>query len=743
MRLVAIAAGVVFAAFVSVKGIPTLRHDWNWPVEASATPSFVNEMIGGWLPNGFGMLNAHPTMYALALPIGLGLWIFGPLVALVLFAFCTGWLCARNAIRLSQRLDAGAVAAAGIGVFALFNPWVYNEIVAGHLIMVLAYAGVIGLVAEMLRGPAASSVRLALWLALVEVQLQFFIVAILALAIFAFATKKWLPPLAGLVVALPTIVGLIAERGTIVRTPYSLAWQTYQSVPPGALSALGGYFPGYADRLGLVASIAVWAILAVALVGIVVARKSRAVIAAAAACVVLFAVTAGTQGPLAVPYTWVVRNVPESGVFRELYDLAGIFAAVLLVPAGAALHVVRPARYVSLAAGVALAFAWIAAPPSDLWVGAAAYPHPQIVAAPFERVALTPAFQPLGLRGDGGDGADPDARGYPGGVVALNEYLPAYPVNFALARYEQSGDVDDLRALGVGEVVSRAWLISRANLVRIVLTAPPPPATIATQTASVRRLANPLPLVSTCTASRVVALPAALDKCDVFFGDAGPTYPTVRTLSAGIDSVDPQADWIDARLGFASFPEIAQGLGGVYTRSRVPFRVDAGSWLLAYVSGRLNDSRGRAILTSRGEFAWLPVSAGGESVVCAGLCELVAVSRSLPGLTADAPSGSISATPFRAILPWLYVANGAPAAALLRLNERYDAAWTALRAWRVLPHVRVDGAANGWLAGAPSPAPIIIVQLTSLVQMLAELCGIVCILWLLKAAPRAPTKRGP
>jgi hypothetical protein len=742
LRIVAIVAGVVFAALVSVKGVPTLRHDWNWPIDASAIPSFVNEMIGGWLPNGFGMLNAHPTMYALALPIGLGLWVFGPLAALALFAFGTGWLCARNAIRLSQGSGAGAVAAAGIGVFALFNPWVYNEIVAGHLVMVLAYAGVIGLVGEMLRGPAASSVRLALWLALVEVQLQFFIVAILALAIFGFATKKWLPPLAGLVVALPTIVGLIAERGTIVRTPYSLAWQTYQSVPPGALAALGGYFPGYADRLGVVASIAVWAILALALAGIVAARKSRAVIAAAAACVALFAVTAGTQGPLAVPYTWIVRNVPESGVFRELYDLAGIFAAVLLVPAGAALRALRPAGYVSLAAGVALAAAWVAAPPSDLWVGAAAYPHPQIAAAPFERVAFAPAFQPLGLRGDGGDGADPDARGYAGGVVALNEYLPAYPVDMALGRYEQRGDLNALRALGVAEVVSRGWLISRANS-RILLTASPPPATVATQTASVRRLANPLPLVSTCTASRVAALPSALDKCDVFFGDAGPPYPTVRPLSAGIDSVDPHTDWIDARLGFASSPEIAQGLGGVYTRSRVPFHVDAGSRLLAYVSGRLNDSHGRAIFTSSGEFVWLPVPAGGESVVCAGLCELVAVSQSLPALAADAPGGSISATPFRAIFPWLYLANASSTAALLRLNERYDAAWTALQAWRVLPHVRVDAAANGWLVGAPSPAPIIIVQLTSLVQMLGELCGIVCILWLLKAAPRAPTKRGP
>ncbi len=742
MRFVAIAAGAVFAAFVSVKGIPTLRHDWNWPVELSAVPPFVNEMIGGWLPNGFGMLNAHPTMYAIALPIGLALWLFGPLAALALFALCTGWLCARNAVRLAQRLGARAAAAAGLGIFALFNPWVYNEVVAGHLVMVLAYAGIIGLVGEMLRGRAASPVRLALWLVLIEVQLQFFIVAMLALAIFALRTKKWLPPLAGVVVALPTIVGLIAERDAILRTPYSLQWQTYQSVPPGALFALGGYFPGYADRLGLAATVAVWAIVALALAGLVVAHRSRAVIAAAAASVALFLVIAGTQGPLAVPYAWIVRNVPESGVFRELYDLSGVLAAVVLVPVSAASRALRFAGYVALGVGIALAATWIAAPPSDLWVGAGAYPHPQVAAVPFTRVAFTPAFQPLGLRDDGGDGADPDARGYPGGVVALNEYLPTYPVDMAFARYEQRGDVAALRALGTAEIVSRRWLISRAAE-RIVLTASPPPATVASEIASVRRIENPVPLVSTCTSSRVAALPSALDACDVFFADAGSAYPTVRPFSAATDSLDPATAWIDARLGFASSPEIAQGLGGIYTRSRVPFRVTGGPWILAYVNGRLYDADGRPIFTSRGEFTWLNVAPSGETVVCDGLCELVAVTQSRPDLAPNGPTAAISPAPFRAILPWLYVVNDTRAAPLLRLNERYDAAWMALRAWHALPHVRVDMAANGWLVGVPSAAPIIIVQVTSLLQLLAELCGIVCIAWLLKAAPRAPTKRGP
>jgi hypothetical protein len=738
---VAIAAGLVFAAFVSVKGVPTLRHDWNWPIDAVAMPPFLNELIGGWLPAGFGQLNAHPTTYVIALPIALAMWLVGPLGALALFAFAIGWLCVRNAARVSLSWSAGTPAVAGIGLFALFNPWVYNEIVAGHLVMVLAYAGTIGLAGEMLRGAKASSVRLALWLVLVETQLQFFILAMLALVLFASRTKKWLPPVAGVILALPTIVGLLAERGTIVRIPYSLAWQVYQSVAPAALSALGGYFPGYADRLGVAAEVAVWAVVALALAGVVIARRSRGVIAAAVAMVVLFVVIAGTQGPLAVPYAWAVHNVPESGVFRELYDLAGLLAVALVVAASAALGSLRPARYVALAAGLALAATWMADPPSDLWIGASSYPHPLVAAPPFSRVALLPAFQPLGLRDSGGDGADPDAHAYPGNVTALNEYLPEYPVDMALALFERRGDAGALRALGVAAIVSRDWLISRANE-RIVLVGPPPPK-YSGATARVRYLADPLPLVSTCGAIAVFALPNRLDACGVFFGDAGTAYPAVRTLSAHGDSVDPRIDWIDARLAFANEPALAQGLGGVYTQSRAPYRIESGAFVLAYLRGRLNDSAGRTIGIGRGEFVWLPLPAGAESVVCAGECELVAVARSLPALSRAAANGAVSPVPFRAVTPWLYVVNGAGASAMLRLNERYDAAWMALRAWRILPHVRVEMAANGWLIGAPAPDPIIIVQLTSLVQMLAALCGIGCILWLLKAAQRAPTKRGP
>jgi len=743
VRASAIAAALAFAAFVTAKGIPTLRHDWNWPVNRLAIPSFFNESIGGWMSTGFGTFNAHPTTYVIGLPISLGMWLLGPLTALVLLAIAIGYLCMRAATGISQHWNCGGPAAVGIGLFALFNPWVYNEVVAGHLVMVLAYAGILGLFAEMLRGFEASPVRMALWLVLAEAQLQFFIVAMLALVIFAFVTKKWLPAIAGVVIGLPSAVGLIAERGTILRIPYSLTWQANQSVAPGALSALGGYFPGYADRLGIAAAVAVWGILALAFAGVVARRRSRAVVAATGTAVLIYAIIAGVHGPLAVPYEWVVRRIPESAVFRELYDLAGILAALIAVLACSGVAAVRRLSYVALAAGVALPVTWLSAPPSNLWVGATSYPHPEIAAPPFTRVALLPAFQPLQLRGDGGDGADPDVHSYPGAIAAINEYFPTYPVDMALARYEQSGDVTGLRALGVSRVVPRTWLISRSNgRVGFAASSLAPQRRLAS--GDIRYVTDPAPLVSTCQTPRVVETADTLGACDVFFGDAGAGYPAIVSLRAGNDTIDPRTGWIDARLAFAEAPALAQGLGGVLTQSNVSYPVDPGSALLAYVRGALIGSDGRTLIKSPGGSRWLVLPSGVTSVICSGLCELVAESRYLPKVNASSSAGEVSAAPFRAILPWLYVVNGSfSTAPLLRLNERYDAAWTAISGWRVLPHLRVDAAVNGWFLGERQSGTIILVQVTSFLQMVAELCGIVCVLCLLKAVPREPTKRAP
>jgi hypothetical protein len=741
--IAAIAAGLVFAAFVCAKGIPTLRHDWGWPIDRTAVPFFVSAAYNGWLSTGFGIANPHPTTYLLALPIGLVMWLFGPLTALALFAFAIGALCMRAVAAMADQWRCTPPAAIGLGLFALFNPWVYNQVVAGHLVMVLAYAAFIGLLAEMLRGADASWVRLALWLALIAAQLQFFILAMFALVAFAIATKKWQPLVAGALIALPSLIGVIAERSALLGIPYTVTWQANQSIDPLALLSLSGYFAGYSDRLGLTAQIAVWITFAIALTGLILAaRRSRAVIWAAFAAAALYVAILGLRGPVAVPYEWLVRDVPETGVFRELYDLAGILAGLLVLLACAAAAAWKPSGYAALAAGAVLIVTWMIAPPSDLWIAAHSYPHPDVRAQAFTRVAFLPAFQPVGLRAGGGAGADPDIYEYPDNISVLNEYFPTYPVDMALAQYEQMRDAAPLRALGVGVIIARPWLVSRSNG-RIGLAtpslAPSPPA--ASTGLPVTYLNGATPLISNCEAPRVVLLPGELGACNIFFGDTT-QYGRVRSLETLNGSLDPRTDWIDARLAFGEVPSLAQGIGGALTQSHLPYPVDPGGSVLVYVHGILTDSAGRILTVRQGGFRWLTLPSDAKAVQCVGLCMLVAQTRALPNLPARAGATSSWACDFRKLAPWLYVVRrGTRPARLLRLNERYDSGWVAIDAWRVLPHLRVDMAANGWVYGNQSSNTIVLLQATSLLQLIGEFVGILCVVWLLKALVIGATKR--
>lgn len=740
-RAASVASALAFAAFVVAKGIPTLRHDWNWPIDRLAVPSFFDESVSGWLATGFGFANAHPTSYLLALPVVAAMWLFGPLASLALLAFATGYCCMRAAASIASRWGNADYAAIGIGLFALFNPWVYNQVVAGHLTMVFAYAGLLGLFSEMLRGTGASVVRLALWLVLVEIQLQFFIVAVMALVVFAAYTKKWSPLLAGAIVVLPSAIGIVGERAMLLQIPYSVEWQANQSVAPLSLLSLNGYFTGYADRLGVIAQMAVWSVCVLAIVGIVAARRWRTAIWAAAAAALVYLIATGMRGPLAEPYVWMVRQFPESGVFRELYDLAGIFAALVIVLACAGTAWVRALGVVGLVAGIALPVTWLLHPPSDLWIGARAYPHPAVSGSPFSRVALVPAFQPLQLRSGGGDGADPDAFGYPDQIAVLNEYFPTYPVDAALARYQQTGDTSLLRALGVGSIVERPWLVSRTNgavgLAASSLRTPGIRSVIATT----HNLPGATPLISECYGSRIVAQVDRLGACDVFIGDA-PGYAAVRPVAAESVSIDARNAWIDARLAFARAPELAQGLGGTLTQSSLQHPVEPGSWLLAYVRGRLKGSDGGSLIVSRGAFAWISIPGNVTSVSCAGLCELVAESQSFPAVPLGRGTASTQPLQFAALTPWLYRVYRSPrSVGLVRLNERYDPGWVAVSGWHVLPHLRLDLSVNGWDLVDDSSSEVILVQVTALLQLVAEVAGLVCVLFLLKALALGSTKR--
>lgn len=734
----AVAAATVFTGFVVAKGIPTLRHDWGWPVDARAIPSFFQDAVGGWLPLGFGIAATHPTTYLVNIPLTMVMLLCGTLAALALFAFALAYCSASAAQTIALRCGSGPMGAAGIAAFAIFNPWVYNEVVAGHLIMVLAYGALLGLFGEMLRGPNASPLRLALWVVLALAQLQFFVVAWIATIVFAaMFGQKWLPVIAGIVVALPAVVGVIAERGALLQTPYLLQWQANQSLYPLPLLTLGGYFAGYADRLGVVAQGAVTIVLALFAYGVASSYRRRSTVCVAAAAIVVFCIALGVHGPFAVAYAAFVRAVPESGIFRELYDLGGVFAALLAIPAAVAAGRSLGLQWAALVAGLALPVTWFAHPPSDLWVGANAYPHPAVAAAPYARVALLPAFQPLQLRDGRGDGADPDIYVYANNGAPVNAYFPSFPVDAALARYVQSGDDNALAALGVQRIVNRPWLLSRSNG-EIGLAAASLPSIAMPAVYRSRTISGALPLISTCSAARVVATPSDLRTCDVFFTDAPNSVPLAVARSSS-ESIDSRTAWIDATLAFARDPSLAQAFGGVMTQSREPFAVTPNGWLLAYVRGALRDGRGRALLRAPGTFGWIWLSATTDRITCEGVCEAVGETRAFPAVRLQRAAAVDSAVAFDALAPWLIHVRGLNGG-LLRFNARYDRGWLAFSGTRLLTHVRVSLDANAWFLPT-GRSDVVLLQLTALLQYIAELAGLVYTAFLLKALFRRGTKR--
>jgi hypothetical protein len=144
--------------------------------------------------------------------------------------------------------------------------------------------------------------------------------------------------------------------------------------------------------------------------------------------------------------------------------------------------------------------------------------------------------------------------------------------------------------------------------------------------------------------------------------------------------------------------------------------------------------------TATGAFSWISVPPSVEAVTCEGLCELIAESRAFPGVPLHQRDGTEQPVAFAQLAPWLYRVRGATGG-MLRFNSQYDPGWMGVRAWHVLPHLRVGLAANGWLLSDGRTDDVILVQITAFWQLVAELAGVICTALLLKALVRQRTKR--
>ena len=732
----------IFTISVVWKGIPSVRHDWSWIADRGALLNNLADQFSGWNSLGLGQPQLHATTQLQVAVTWILAALTGSRAAFGIEVFLIGLACAYAGCRLAAAWTDDAVIAFGAALLAVLNPWTYTETVAGHIYMIAAYAGLLLLVRELV-GPKTNRYVVAFAVMLCSLQLQFLLVVLAVLVIWcAFRREPRLGLATAVVLMSPAIVGVLGDRAAFVDVPHNLFWLQTQSLDARDAVTLLGYFAHYTATLAQPTIAALWVVVVIAAFGAAVALRRRWLALLPAFMLFVWLVVMGLKGPFNGMFAVGIDRFPELGVYRELYDLVA-FLLVGYVALGslACARVVRLRWFWALSAAVIAAY-WITSPPSRLWVSADAIPQASVSAQPGTRFALLPAFQPLAFRGQG-SGLDPAAYIRPGNVVPLNTESPGYPIDVAFAAYEQHGDASGLAALSVSDIVVQPWMQSLTadiDLQRATrMPVPHPPVARAVPGYIPEMTLSPLP--------RVSLVGNHLGYGEVFFSDvAGLTgdgvpagwsgLPAVRPIDVVHDRLSASEGWVDARLAFASQPELGQGLGGVLTTSSsAVLPIDPAAHALVYVRGALLSSDGRRLVSSTHGYAWIALPAGTTAVRCAGECVVAAVGDPPPRLPAEppvpAPWTRVAATTTQ---PWLAFATipAAGAPAMLRYNVRFDPGWIALDGWTELPHFRVDTSVNGWiLPPRPTPRRVVVLEPTAMIQSLLALLGVAWSLYVL------------
>lgn len=740
--------GLIYAAFVACKGVPVLRHDWAWPTTHAGFRALLASALNAWSSSGLGSVQSHPDTYVISSILALLGLAIGSVPSLAVFAFGIGFAVAAGAGALCGVLGEGGLRwprVLALEILALFNPWVYNETVAGHLYMLLAYAGTFVILAEILR-KKTRPIPLSLAALLVLPQLQFFLLSIVFVSFHAVRRRVWMPITTMFVLGLPIWAGIWLERADLLSIPYSLEWQRAQSVPLLAAAALSGYFPRYDSHFGVAQSISTLLIAGLAISALFFARRRKIAWSIGGVLFAFLTAAAGIYGPLGDAYGTIVTHVIISGVFRELYDLVGFVAIayVGLLCLRGRWSDTRPMELVLLGAVLTAAAGWLIWPPSNYWVSAARVPQIDVITAPNSRFALLPSFQPLRFQGRG-SGADPDAYDRPNNQTPLNQYLTRYPVNVALSELGR-GRTADLAALSVSSIVTRPWLDTDIRTLSYQVNGPLAQSAAGTDKPTMLKFT---PEVTTGAAPLVGSLVNVLGAGNVFFGDAGPlsesnskgygaySQPTIFVASHA--SSDERRDWVDAQFDFVTRPAIGQGLGGVVTTdSKARLNVRAGQMTLVDVDGTLIGTSGIVVARSTVGYRWIRMPRNVSSVTCHGRCIIVAQTAMVSVPPLNPPSRTYHPVAFQAGPAWFITVTPTERSdRVLRYNTAFDANWTAWDGGHRLPHFRLDATVNGWLLPHPGrSAHIVLVNLAAASEVAAEFAAILWILLIFTLAIR-------
>lgn len=719
-------SGLALALAVA-PGIPLLRHDWSLSPFILSPLNVLTLSFTGWASDGFGAARPYPDAYLISLPLAFARFVFGPTGSLTATLLAVGWLSAFGALALARDADCDEFAAIAAVLFSVFNPWVFVELVAGHVYMLLAYSASFWLIRELIRAEPRT-LNVTTFALLTLQQIQFFLVSTLLTLAVAVHRRK-IEPLFFITAAwAPICLGLLLDRSTLGSIPLILAWERGQSVRPLDAIQLSGYFASYGDIFRGIFSIGT--IVTAVFAASALRLRDKRVYGIAGFVLVMLILAMGITGPLGTVFQWSIENFRPIGLFREFFDALGYVAIGYVALACLGCRGKRCASIIWVVAAVLLPSAWLASPPSRFWVSSLALPSIVVHQEENTRFALIPAFQPMSYDGRG-SGADPDAYARAQNVTPINEYLATYPVNAALAQLTFHKDTSSLQALSVatiferpsfrsdGASLSHQWPLpaSGINVVRRFQTI---------QTRPAPELAlQPLPEVTT--------LDSVAGSGNILFGDAslasGVLVPASwnrfrlpQIIRPSNGEIDASRDWVDANLAFSEQPELAQPYGGAVTmnaKALLPLR--GGLPALVFVRGRLVSEDGVTLVTASGGYRWIRLRDEVRGVRCEGLC-IVAARGAAPDLPLNAPRKRQWPLTFKLVFPWLAIAE-VPSGKIrvLHYNVAYDEAWQAYLVGTRLTHIRIDGISNGWLVPARTRADrVVIVESTAALQFAAQ-----------------------
>ncbi len=671
----------------------------------------------GWLPAGIGESQPYPTFYFL----GFVLWpfhaILTPLATAICIVTASIVVAACSARRIGVNRGSGAMGTV-LAIFAILNPWVYSELVAGHIVMAFSYALLLGIVAEMTR-PQPRTWALCVLSALLITQIEFWIVAIVPFIAWCIVTRRYVPIAIACLSALPIAVGIASSYHSLLATSYNLEWQQAQSLAPAMAFTLLGYTFHYASAFEPWR----WVIALFALLGFTgIARAwlsgiDRIIVVIAVVCLLL---AMGTRGPLAFGYSYVVAHVVESGVFRELFDL---LAFVILGYVILAAHAMRN-RVIAVACAVLtilLVVPWLQRPPYYWFVPSGALPVAHVPTAALYRIAYLPAFQPLTYRGNG-SGVDPDAFPRPGKMLPLNIATPGYPIDAAMAT-ASSGEFGLLSALSVEQIVARDYFSSDWRVLQYQLAFRQKPR-------------------ATCVRTHALpALPMAVLYPGVPHAVSIGGTPTEDSVTPIMDSayrftpdrttIDPKRGWIDARTAFVERPAWGNPWGGVATSGHITLAVPAATVsVLAQTSAQLLTGDNNLVATHSPSLRWWNLPAGTNALKCTGECIVVAALPYAPHGPEHAAAPTYTRVQMHAVTAWLATVE-VPAGreATLRYNVRYDPHWVAYANAASLEHLALDGIVNAWvLPPSSTPRRLVLIESLAAAQLVLEIVAALALL---------------